>query len=83
MDDLQRTSETVVFMVYLGKWSGGGVVSSVDVLVVHESMVSNPDLRFCFFALIEQEEPSGGVIHVYLLEEPSRRSIQLFIFTVA
>ena len=58
MDDLQRTSETVVFMVYLGKWSDGGVVSSVDVLVVHESAVSNARLRFCFFALIEQEEPS-------------------------
>ena len=56
MDDLQRTSEIVVFMVYLGKWSGGGVMSSMDVLVVHESAVSNAGLRFCFFALIEQEE---------------------------
>jgi len=45
-------------MVYLGKWSDGGVVSSVDVLVVHESAVSNARLRFCFFALIEHEEPS-------------------------
>ena len=55
VDDLQRTSETVVFMVYLGKWSDGGVVSSVDVLVVHESAVSNAGLRFCFSALIEQK----------------------------
>ena len=54
VDDL----EIVVFMVYVGKWSGGGVVSLVDVFVVHESAVSNAGLRFCFFALIEQEEPS-------------------------
>ena len=60
VDDLQRTSKIVVFMVYVGKWSGGGVVSSMDVLVVHESAASNPNLRFCFFALIEQEEPSGA-----------------------
>ena len=53
VDDLQRTYEIVIFMVYVGKWSGGGVVSLVDVFVVHESTVSNPDLRFCFFALIE------------------------------
>ena len=45
-------------MVYVGKWSGGGVVSLVDVFVVHESAVSNAGLRFCFFALIELEEPS-------------------------
>ena len=51
MDDLQRTSEIVVFMVYVGKWSGGGVMSSVDVLVVHESAVLNVGLHFCFFAL--------------------------------
>ena len=55
MDDLRRTSEIVVFMVYLGKWSGGVVMSSVDVLVVHESAVSNAGLRFCFSALIEQK----------------------------
>ena len=35
-------------------------MSLVDVMVVHESAASNPDLRFCFFALIEQEEPSGA-----------------------
>ena len=58
--NLQGTSEIVVFVVYLGKWSGGGVVSSMDVLVVHESAVSNAGLCFCFFALIELEEPSGA-----------------------
>ena len=60
VDDLRRTSEIVVFMVYVEKWSGGGVVSSVDVLVVHESAVLNVGLHFCFFALIEQEESSGA-----------------------
>ena len=30
MDYSQSSSEIVVFMVYLGKWSGGGVVSLVD-----------------------------------------------------
>ena len=54
VDDLQRTSEIVVFMVYVGKWSGGGVVSSMDVLVVHESAVLNVGLRFCFFALLNE-----------------------------
>ena len=51
VDDSQSSFEIVVFMVYLGKWSGGGVVSSVDVLVVHESAVLNVGLHFCFFAL--------------------------------
>ena len=57
VDDLQRTSEIVVFMLYVGKWSGDGMESSVDVLVVYESAVSNAGLRFCFFALYQMNAP--------------------------
>ena len=78
MDYSQSSSEIVVFMVYLGKWSGGGVVSSVDVLVVHESAASNTGLRFCFFALIEQEEPSGAsFVHIFWSAFEAKSSIIL------
>jgi hypothetical protein len=83
VDDLQRTSEIMVFMVYVGKWRGGfgrGIAGRecggllVWCLV---SLVSDECMRSA--SLIEQEEPSraltqewprGEVFNYFLLLLP-------------
>jgi hypothetical protein len=95
VNDLQRASEIMVFMVYVGKWRGGfdrgiagrecgGLLVWCLVLLVSDECMRPAS------PLIEQEEPSGASFVLILWRPscllsgvPSRRSLQLFSFTVA
>ena len=68
VDDSQSSSEVMLFMVYVGKWSG--VESSVDEFLVMVLVVLGPMMHECApdISLYSAKGAFWIVLHAYLLE---------------